>query len=287
MFIQNTLQSIYAVLTDGLAIIYQQDESASIAKILLDHLGFSNLDLISKKTQTLTGEQIEFLEQALKRLQKNEPIQYILGKADFYGLEFTVNPSVLIPRQETEELVDLILKENDKKNPKILDIGTGSGCIALSLKKNIPEAAIDALDNSEEAIQVAIENARSLDINVHYHCIDILHEAILPGDYDIIVSNPPYVTVSEQSEMMGNVIYYEPHNALFIPDESPLVFCECIVELASRHLLPDAKLYFEINENLGQEVKTLLMATGFQQIRIMKDLNRKERIAACSWPAKT
>ena len=217
------------------------------------------------------------------RLQDHEPIQLILGQAHFYGMDLKVNTSVLIPRQETEELVDLIIKRNKKKSPSILDIGTGSGCIALGLKKEIPEAHVDAVDISEAALDLAMENSGNLGINVHFQHLDILHEAILPGHYDIIVSNPPYVTESEKINISKNVLNYEPHSALFVQDNSPLVFYECIVELSRMHLNKNGMLFFEINERYGEEVRILLSEAGFEHVEILRDLNNKNRIATGVW----
>jgi len=287
MFTESDLQGIIRQLKDFLSSIYSEDESNSIAKLLFEHIGYSNLDLIINKSEIIPDDQITLLEEALRRLLNHEPVQYILGKADFYGLQIEVNPSVLIPRQETEELVDMVLKEIESDNPKILDIGTGSGCIALSLKNDLTKAKIDALDNSEMAIAVALENSRKLNLNVHFHHIDILHEAVLPGDYDVIVSNPPYVTESEKSEMQENVMEHEPFNALFVSNESPLIFYDCIIELAALHLNQNGKLYFEINETLGPQVKTLLVESGFHDVRIIKDLNNKDRFAYGLWTSRT
>lgn len=282
MFLNKDLKSVYTQLAEGIYVNYPFDEAQSIAKIVLASTGYTLSDLITKGAEIVSTQKLEYLELVLKRLQDNEPVQYILGKTEFYGLNLKVDSSVLIPRQETEELVDLIIKENRNTHTRILEIGTGSGCIALSLKKNIPEAKVDALDVSKSALDVALKNAEILGLNVHFHHMDILHEALLPGDYDIIVSNPPYTTESEKSEILGNVLYHEPHEALFIPDHSPLVFYECIIELSRQHLSKGGALYFEINERLGLEVKTLLNETGFQDVRIIKDLNGKDRFAAAS-----
>jgi release factor glutamine methyltransferase len=287
MFTESNLKGILRQLKDYLSSIYSENESNSIAKLLFEHIGYSNLDLITNKSEIITDEQITFLEGTVTRLLDHEPVQYILGKADFYGLQLAVNPSVLIPRQETEELVDMVLKEIEMGNPKILDIGTGSGCIALSLKHALTKAKIDALDNSQLAIDVALENSRKLNLNVHFHHIDILHEAILPGDYDVIVSNPPYVTESEKSEMQENVMEFEPFNALFVSNESPLIFYDCIIELATLHLNQNGKLYFEINEGYGPQVKTLLVESGYHDVRIIKDLNNKDRFAYGQWISKS
>jgi len=287
MFTESDLKGILKQLKDYLSSFYSENESNSITKLLFEHLGYSNLDLITNRSEIIPNDQIKFLEVSLARLLDHEPVQYILGKVDFFGLQFAVNPSVLIPRQETEELVDMVLKEIKTNSPKILDIGTGSGCIALSLKNELTKAKIDALDNSELAIAVALENSRKLNLNVHFHHIDILHEAVLPGHYDVIVSNPPYVIESEKSEMKENVVEYEPHNALFVSNESPLIFYDCIIELAAIHLNQNGKLYFEINESFGPQVKTLLVESGFHDVRIIKDLNEKDRFAYGHWKTRT
>ena len=287
MFLHHNLKFVYNQLTEGLTIIYPLNEAQSIAKITLEAIGYSGADIVSNGDEVLTSEQLDFLGSVLERLQNNEPVQYVLGVSDFYGLKLIVNPSVLIPRQETEELVNMIIKENSLPHPRILDIGTGSGCIALSLKKFISGAHIDALDFSKPALEVALNNANRLSLNVHFHQMDILHEAFLPGDYNIIVSNPPYVTETEKSEILGNVLLHEPHEALFIPDHSPLIFYECIIELSRRHLLENGKLYFEINERLGKEINILLRESGFQDVRIIKDLNGKDRFATGSSPIRT
>jgi len=264
--------------------LYNGREANTISKLLFEHMGFSRIDLITDKSGTLSSDQIALLQSALERIKNHEPIQYITGRAHFYGMDLKVNPNVLIPRQETEELVDLIIQENINANPRILDIGTGSGCIALSLKKNIEGARIDALDISEESLIVAIDNSKEQELNVHFHHLDILHEAFLPGEYDIIVSNPPYVVESEKTWIKRNVLDFEPHRALFVPEVSPLVFYDCIVELAIRHLHPEGKLYFEINERFGKEVKSIMTEAGLTNIRIIKDLNDKNRIASAIFP---
>lgn len=212
---------------------------------------------------------------------KNEnPIQQILGKADFYGLKFYVNEHVLIPRPETEELVDLIIKENKDFNPAILDIGTGSGCIPISLRKNIPNAMVSSIDVSEKALEVAKKNAEWNQVEINFILDDILNPSkeIAPNSFDIIVSNPPYIRISEKEEMSNNVLKYEPHLALFVYNDDPLLFYKKIADVALKGLKPQGKIYFEINENFGAECKQMLENKGFKNVVLVKDLSNKNRI---------
>jgi release factor glutamine methyltransferase len=220
---------------------------------------------------------------AVKQLKQQRPVQYILGKADFYKLQFVVNEQVLIPRPETEELVDLIIRELKQTNaPDILDIGTGSGCIAITLKKNLPAATVAALDVSEGALKVAMQNAVSNQVAVSFFQQDILKTNTLPEavfrQFDCIVSNPPYICISEKKEMDKNVLEHEPHLALFVPDEDPLLFYKAIADFALNHLKPKGKLYFEINAAYGLETKQMLEKKGFKNVILISDLNNKNRI---------
>lgn len=225
------------------------------------------------------------LSEALKRLSTYEPIQYILGETEFYGLSFRVNPSVLIPRPETEELVTLVfnfVKNELNENVKIADIGTGSGCIAISVAKQLPQARVDAYDISSNALTIASENAIRNNVNVSFIKADILKLTALNQTYDVIVSNPPYVCWSEKKLMTQNVFEYEPEEALFVEDSSPLIFYEKIAALASHYLNPNGKLFFEINERFGEAIKTLLSKQNFKDIRIHKDLFGKDRMVSCT-----
>jgi release factor glutamine methyltransferase len=209
-----------------------------------------------------------------------EPIQYILGETEFYGLKLNVNPAVLIPRPETEELVDWILKINSIRNAKILDIGTGSGCIALALKNHLKEGEISGVDISENALKVARENALQNHLNVNFFQSDILKWKESEWDkFDIVVSNPPYVRMSEKAKMNDNVLHYEPDSALFVSDQDPLVFYRAIAAFASQYLNKNGFLFFEINEYLGEEMKVLMEGFGFESIEIRKDINSKNRMA--------
>lgn len=232
-------------------------------------------------TQTVNESELLKFNFAVKDLKQYKPIQYILGTADFYGLKLSVNPNVLIPRPETEELVHLVIKENKKnENLTIIDIGTGSGCIAIALKKNIPQATVNAIDISERALQTAKQNAISNATDITFYQKDILEESVLATNttYDIIVSNPPYIRLSEQSDMDSNVVDYEPHTALFVPNEKPLLFYDAISNFAMKFLNQGGKVYFEINQQLGNEVVQLLKEKKFSDIQLIKDLNGNNRI---------
>lgn len=276
-----TTKEVYIQLKNDLKPIYGDREADSMSIWLMDHLGISKTQLLTDSSPDLSMEQIEWIASSTRRLRKHEPIQYILGYTSFYGLEYKVNKHVLIPRQETEELVDLIIRENGgnngMKSPQILDIGTGSGCIAISLKKAFPKATINACDISTEALQLARENASKHNTEVHFHEKDILHIASIPDNCDIIVSNPPYVMESEKSAMEPNVVNYEPPQALYVNNNEALVFYTAIIELSIRNLNPDGKLYFEINKTKGTEVRILMEAAGFEDVRILPDLNGRNR----------
>ena len=220
----------------------------------------------------------------LEQLKQELPIQYILGKTNFYGLEFLVNPNVLIPRPETEELVDWIISKKSINQPpiKILDIGTGSGCIAISLAKNISEAHVFALDISEKALATAKENAKKNQVAVTFIQKNILTTTDLEMEFDIIVSNPPYVRNLEKTEIKNNVLANEPHLALFVEDNDALLFYRKIAELAIKNLSPEGKLFFEINQYLGKETVELLSDLGFQNIELRQDIYGNDRMIACN-----
>jgi len=244
-------------------------------------------ELTLKKNETISESELLKFSFAVKELNQHKPIQYILGKADFYGMKFIVNKNVLIPRPETEELVDLIIKEFQisdfrfqKQRINILDIGTGSGCIAIALKKNIPSANVTALDISEEALDVAKQNAELNNVEINFVQDNILQSTInnQQSSIDIIVSNPPYVCISEKEQMQKNVLEYEPHLALFVENNNPLLFYEAITNFALQHLKPNGRLYFEINQAYGNEIKEIMEQKGFKNVLLKKDLNDKNRI---------
>ena len=224
-----------------------------------------------------------FLEISLNKLKENIPIQYIIGETVFYGLTFKVNSAVLIPRPETEELVEWILSEHKSTQPfTILDIGTGSGCIAISLAKNLPNATVFAMDISNDALVIAKKNAFNNHVKVNFIENDILTTTKLPSKFDIIVSNPPYVKEDEKNQMKPNVLDNEPHIALFVNNSNPLLFYDKIADLSKNHLSKNGILYFEINQYLNDETKTLLQFKGFKNIQLKKDIYQNYRMIKAS-----
>jgi len=275
------MQVAKKLIYDRLSSKYPRQEIESISKLIFEKvLGLSRLQVYLNQHETISPANLAQITEIVNRLIQFEPIQYILGETEFYGLPLKVNAAVLIPRPETEELVEWIINNNPPKNPIVLDIGTGSGCIPIALSKNLPGASVDGWDISSEAIMVARENAELNQVMVNFCYADVLNQEYpaQPQKYDIIVSNPPYVTVSEQLSMLQNVIDYEPHIALFVPDNDPLLFYRAIADLAINQLKPGGKLYFEINEQFGNETAYLLSSKGFENIIIRKDINGKERM---------
>lgn len=265
-------------LREQLSKSYEPQETNALARIIFcDMLGQSNVDYYLCKDMDLSGNEEEKVKSILQRLEKYEPIQYIEGKKYFSGREFFVRQGVLIPRPETEELVELAAQAC-KPNAKILDIGTGSGCIAISLAKKLPEAEVHAWDISEAALEVAKQNNEQLSASVHFEQHDILtYQATGEEAFDLIISNPPYITESEKAEMETNVLAWEPSIALFVPDNDPLLFYRRIGELALRMLTPNGKLFFEINRAYGDATKQLLCNQGYKNIHIQKDLSGNDR----------
>ncbi len=239
--------------------------------------------LASSNLQEIPEAQLLQFRAAIQKLQNHEPVQYIIGEAHFYGLIFKVDSNVLIPRPETEELVHLIIKNHQNKPMKILDIGTGSGCIPVSLKKHLPLAVLSALDISGGALEVAKANAGINEVDVTFFQDDALN---LDTDkhqlYDVIVSNPPYVALSGKAQMGENVINHEPHLALFVPDEHPLLFYDKISDFALTNLKKTGSLYLEINQTLGEDTASLLENKGFRA-EIIKDINNNERIISAQF----
>lgn len=266
--------------TDKLAPLYDREEANQFFVIALQHLkGWSRTDIALNPDAELTENELEKWNTVLADLEQQKPIQYIFGKSYFYGLEFTVTESTLIPRPETEELVEWIIEENtDKGKIKILDIGTGSGCIAIALAHNLKNAEVHAIDVSAGAITIAKQNASNNGATVTFIEKDILQASSLDEEYDVIVSNPPYVRNLEKQEIKKNVLDYEPHTALFVEDNNPLLFYDKIAALAKESLKPDGKLYFEINQYLGTETVTMLKEQGYKNIILKKDLSSNDRM---------
>ena len=241
-------------------------------------LDLNRSDTIVYSNKVISIKNSDCIKRIINELKENKPIQYILGEAEFYGLKFKVNKHTLIPRPETEELVDWILKEDFNS---VLDIGTGSGCIAISLAKH-STAQIAAIDNCEKALEVAKENAKLNKVDIKFCTQDILQSTSLLN-LDLIVSNPPYILESEKQNMKANVLQYEPHLALFTPDKNPLLFYKKIGSLAAKSLNYGGKLFFEINEKYGTEILKMLSKIGFVDIAFKKDINDKDRMIKAIW----
>ncbi|WP_299097814.1 peptide chain release factor N(5)-glutamine methyltransferase [uncultured Winogradskyella sp.] len=282
--------------------IYGKDEVASFFYLGLEHhLNVARIQLQLEPEFTLSKTEADFFFEILEGLKQQKPIQYLLGETEFYGLQFKVNDNVLIPRPETEELVDWILKSYESRvissepsnlkssivnrQLKILDIGTGSGCIAISLAKHLPEAQVFAVDISESALEIAKENADSNGVEIKFIKADILESSLWEdvalrqkGSFDIIVSNPPYVRELEKQEIKPNVLNNEPHLALFVENDNPLIFYKSITDFAVDKLKSNGSLYFEINQYLGQETKQLLVDAEFKAVELREDLNGNDRM---------
>tara|TARA_B110000495_G_scaffold173681_1_gene163337 strand:- start:506 stop:1390 length:885 start_codon:yes stop_codon:yes gene_type:complete len=282
---------------ETLKTIYPITEIDSFFFLLLEeYLGFRRVDIVLKSDFKITQETLNLLQSATKQLEQEVPLQYIIGKTEFYGLPFVVNKHVLIPRPETEELVACVVSESSRvktfntstkqttetKQLKILDIGTGSGCIPISLKKQLPFAKISAIDISKEALGVAKKNAVLNNVDIHFILQDILKTVALDQHYDIIISNPPYVRELEKKELKNNVLKNEPHVALFVENDNPLIFYAKIAELAKKYLNKNGLLFFEINQYLGTETIDLVNKKGLKNIQLKKDMFGNDRIIVAS-----
>ncbi len=268
-------------LSNELNSLYDPSESLAISRLyVFEKLNIFGNDKFLRKQETLSFELVEKLDKNRNRLLNGEPVQYILGYTWFYDLKFIVNRDVLIPRQETEVLVDTIIKEHHKTNNiKVLDIGTGTGCIPISIKANLPITEISSIDISKEAIEIAKQNALLNSTQITFVVFDILSKQAFPinGKFDIIISNPPYVLESEKELMHKNVLENEPNGALYVSDSDPLIFYRKILDYARFLLNKEGKVYFEINETLGKEMIDLCRIYGFSDTKIIKDLNNKDR----------
>ena len=252
---------------------YPDSEALALAKMLLvEAFGFSTLELYGGKDKEISGKRLDVLNEMIARLKKNEPIQYVIGAEVFCGWTFEVNENVLIPRPETQELVRWIEADWKSDAPcRILDVGTGSGCIAISLSKLLEGAEVEAWDISEGALRVARRNADRNEAQVLFRRVDVLKACTEDCRYDVIVSNPPYITESEKQDMEANVLEWEPHTALFVPDTDPLLFYRRIAELGVSMLNEGGALYFEINRAYGEETVRMLEGLGYKQIELRKD----------------
>lgn len=267
--------------------VYDLNEATVITDWVFENIAsIKKADLIKNPLQTVPLAVIKKLAEKKEELLQHKPVQYVMGNTTFYNMQFQVNDKVLIPRPETEELTNLVINSHrfEYKQLNVLDIGTGSGCIAIAIKKHLPSSKVIALDVSEGALDLARANAITNKTNIQCTLFDFLDESRWPELllFDIIISNPPYIPVNEKAKMDKNVVGYEPHNALFVPDNKPLLFYEKIAKFGRDHLNYNGKIYLETHENYAQEVAALFSAT-YQQVLVKKDLFGKERIVVANY----
>ncbi len=277
---------LYQFYIEKLQTIYNIDESKAITNNVFEELLLVKPHQIKILNIDISDEEENNLLTILDRLLSHEPIQYILGKAWFYGNKFLVNKHTLIPRNETEELVELVIKtlnHSNFKTPKILDIGTGTGCIAISLKLAIENSNVFALENSQEALLITKQNAKELNADINFIEDDILNitNPLTNQLFDVIVSNPPYILQKEKSEMEANVLQFEPHEALFVNNNEPLLFYENIANYALQYLKTNGFLFFEINQQYGNQTTAMLQDKGFLDIKLLQDINGNDRMICC------
>jgi release factor glutamine methyltransferase len=278
-----TIREVFALFKKTLNGVYDANEIEALTLLIINEIsGSSKAQIKAFPEKEITIEQAKRLNEILSRLKTGEPVQYILGYTEFYGLPFKVNPAVLIPRPETEELVEWVLTSIDDKHSKasILDIGTGSGCIVISIKKNLPYASVSAIDISTGALDTAKQNTQLNGVDVDFIQADILNfkSAIEDPKFEIIISNPPYVTLYDKTQMHTNVTDFEPHSALFVPEDDPLLFYKAIADFALDNLNDNGLLFLEINESLGKETVELLRSKGFKAIVLRKDMSGRDRM---------
>lgn len=264
------MKEIITSIKEALSHYYPEGEIVAFARLLVSHMtGLSYSSIMTADSLELNKEQQIRLHSYIERLKNYEPIQYIIEETEFYGLPFYVNQNVLIPRPETEELVELVINENPSKNLNILDIGTGSGCIAIALAKYMSNAQLAAWDISHLALDIAVLNSKRNHVEIDFKKVNVLSDYPTDKKFDIIVSNPPYILEKEKQEMEQNVLAYEPHSALFVPDDQPLLFYERIADIALELLNPNGKLYFEINQAKGQETVDTLKEKRFSNVSLI------------------
>jgi len=273
-----TIRDIKTFLSEELTTFMPVEEVRATTNIILkDVLKTDFLESVAFPDKPVTADSLNRVKEICGELKSGKPLQYILGETEFFNCGIKVNGYTLIPRPETEELVNLIIKENRYFSGNILDIGTGSGCIAIALAVYMPGARVTGTDISPAALETARQNAAINKVAVSF-VLDNIFETTVTGEFDIIVSNPPYVRESERRFMSGNVVRFEPHTALFVPDDDPLIFYREIIRFSNNSLLPGGKIYFEINEALGKAASNLLLEAEYRNIRVLKDLNNKDRI---------
>lgn len=285
----NTIYELSQYALHELKDSYTKNEAGQICRLIfMDVFQYTNIDIHIKNHEKLNESFVNKFCNIITQLKTNKPLQYIIGETEFAGLRFQLNPDTLIPRPETEELVIRISRQV-RPDAQILDIGTGSGCIAISLAHLLPRAHVSALDISSQAIQAAQQNAQQNHVAVQFITGDILSYKTLTWDqkYDVIVSNPPYVCNSEKKQMHRRVLEFEPHRALFVSDDDPLLFYREIANFGRQQLTPGGYLFFEINEALGQQTCALLHETGYTDIVLEQDIHDKDRFIRCTLPQTT
>jgi release factor glutamine methyltransferase len=298
----NTLGTLCEFIKNELNGLYPEREIQNLTDMIISHtLGIPKHEIHIEKGKMIDEVHKLRIIEMVNELRLGKPVQYIIGYTDFFGLNLRVSPDVLIPRPETEELVKWIIDDHAERSPVILDIGTGSGCIAIALKKNLPQSEIHACDVSPSSLTLARKNARSQKVDINFFHHDISSNSLSESYrnqtdnysginktqgihflYDIIVSNPPYIPLKEKPLMNVNITGFEPENALFVPDEDPLIFYRNIANFGLNHLKKNGQIYFEIHEKSGQQVKRLLEGSGYRDINIRKDINGKIRMIKCT-----
>ena len=281
MFVQdNSVRSIKKYLQSKLEPQFSLREIKNICNLLLEkRLNVSANELHFIDDNKLSESDLLYFRNCVHRILNNEPIQHIVGSVEFYGLELSIDHRALVPRPETEELVDWVIQDSNNEQQKIVDVCSGSGCIALAIKAKLNHSIVSGWELSEDAIQLATQNAKQLDLDVNFVSQDALHADLDENDYfDIIVSNPPYIPVSEKLQMDKNVTEFDPHMALFVPDEDPLMFYSALGELAMNRLTKGGRLYVEIHENLGKETVDLFLNQGLKNVELRQDLQGKDRM---------
>jgi release factor glutamine methyltransferase len=275
-----TLSDIFSLFRAELNPLYDRNEIRTMTALLAEHLlNYSKIDIHLKRDLPISDETAEKFQQALARMKNWEPLQYVTGTAWFYEMPFRVDPRVLIPRPETEELADWIIRDNKDRPGTVLDIGTGSGCLAVALARHLPSMAVSALDVSAGALEVAAHNASLNQVKVNFFRYDLLNgEMNLPGKFTLMVSNPPYVRPHEKASMRQNVLAHEPALALFTPEEDPLLYYRRIALLARKALADGGRLYLEINEALPRETAQVLESAGLYGIQVKNDVNGRARM---------
>lgn len=264
--------------------LYPDYEISAFIRIIVEHISKRQFSPLLIDDLELSEDQKQKIDEIVERLERKEPIQYIIGECEFFSLPFKVGEGVLIPRPETEELVELILNNSDgSRKLRVLDIGTGSGAIAIALAANLPKAEVDAWDVSYEALAIAYENAENNKVDVSFYLTDVFEDILTDEKYDILVSNPPYVLESEKEEMDKNVLDYEPHLALFVPDREALIYYIRIAEVGKEILNEGGNLYFEIHRDKGAEMKQMLEAAGYSDVQVYKDLSQNDRMVKATW----